>query len=100
MSAGTPYRNNRARPAFIARVWICAALVSCAAAQRSSFEAGENPAPVAPGIVAAGLNFGGALTPDGRQLYFDVVSADPASGTWPCSCAARTASFWFASETG
>lgn len=60
----------------MARSWICALLLACAAPQRGGIEASDEPVPLLPGVVASGLNFGGSLTPDGRELYFDVVSDD------------------------
>ncbi|MFL5292745.1 MAG: hypothetical protein ACJ79U_14600, partial [Myxococcales bacterium] len=51
-------------------------LCACASARRGGFDAGDLPIPLLPGAIAAGSNFGGSLTPDGREFYFDTVSPD------------------------
>lgn len=61
----------------MARLPVCALLLlACASARRGELEASDEPVPLLPGTVAAGSNFGGSLSPDGREFYFDAVSAD------------------------
>lgn len=57
-------------------VFLCASLCACASARRGAFDAGEVPVPLLPQWIAAGSTFGGALSPDGRELYFDTMTAD------------------------
>jgi Tol biopolymer transport system component len=52
------------------------ALCACASPRRGSFDAGEVPVPLLPRFIAPGITFGGALAPDGRELYFNTMSAD------------------------
>jgi WD40 repeat protein len=55
-------------------------LVACACAcnspRRGGFDAADVPVPLLPQYVAAGSTFGGSLSPDGRDLYFNSMTAD------------------------
>jgi len=67
-------RRSRGVPGILLVTALC--LCACASPRRGSFDAGEVPVPLLPHFIAAGSTFGGALSPDGRELYFNSMSAD------------------------
>lgn len=61
----------------MARVLFCLSLAcACASRPHGGFDAGDVPQPLLPQWIPAGSAFGGSLSPDGRELYFDSMTAD------------------------